>query len=656
MNVIQSQYTFFQQLKFWFLAIRPPSLTAATIPVLAGAAWAFYEKTPADWRWLPLIWLAAVSIQAATNLVSEYYDYLKGNITHGSTRIIVEGLLSPRQFLIGGLVLFALAATIGLAFIALRGWPIMAIGIVGILGGFFYTATPVGYKYFGLGDIFVFILMGPLMVIGSYFVLTGYYNHNVLWISLPIGCLVAAILSANNLRDMLPDSKAGFKSTAGLLGFSWAKIEYSALDIFAYLITVFLVIVHILPAWSLITVLTFPLAYQCVRKAMSCEPNNPDQLATLDIQTAKLHMSFGILLIAGLLVPSLNAAQGPDLNPQRPPRYASLWYDCLSKDASWYNSSEALHIADNFILYQHTNGGWTKNIDMTLPVDDKTRQQILADKDNNETTIDNTATTWQLKFLARVYSAIKRPDILDSFNRGMDYLFAAQYPNGGWPQFYPKPQGYQCHITFNDNAMINVMNLLQNIAIGKEPYQFVDADRKEKAKLAVQKSIDCILNCQIVHEGKLLAWCAQHDEVTFQPRPARIYEKVSLSGKESVEIVRFLMRIDAPDARVIKAVDSAVQWFREAKLTGFRYDQIQGQNTPKGYDYIVVDDPAAPPLWARFYEIGTNKPMFCDRDGIVRDNVSELSPERRSGYGWYIEDPRDLLDKDYPAWRKKHNL
>jgi PelA/Pel-15E family pectate lyase len=336
----------------------------------------------------------------------------------------------------------------------------------------------------------------------------------------------------------------------------------------------------------------------------------------------------------------------------RPPRYTSLWSDCLSQEAAWYQTSEALHLADNFILYQHTNGGWPKNIDMTLPINDKTRQQILAEKDNNETTIDNEATTWQLKFLARVYRETKRPDVLDSFNRGMDYLFAAQYPNGGWPQFYPKPQGYQCYITFNDNAVINVLNLMHNIVIGKKPYDFVDAARKEKSRLAVQKGIDCILKCQIVHDGKSLAWCAQHDEVTFEPRPARIYEKVSLSGRESVEIVRFLMRIDSPSPQIIKSIESAVQWFKDAKLTGFRYDRIEGQNTPKGYDYIVVDDPTAPPLWARFYEIGTNKPMFCDRDGIVRDKVSEISAERRSGYGWYIEDPRDLIDKDYPAWQK----
>jgi 1,4-dihydroxy-2-naphthoate octaprenyltransferase len=300
MTAAQVQNTIFQHAKLWFLAARPASLTASTVPVLVGAAWAFYEKTPADWRWLPLIWLAALSVHAATNLVSEYFDYIKGDITFGSSRVIVEGLLSPRQFLIGGLVLFAVTAAIGLVFAAFRGWPILVIGTVGILGGYFYTATPVGYKYFGLGDALVFILMGPLMVIGSYFVLTGTYHHNVLLVSLPIGCLVAAILSGNNLRDMLPDHQAGITTTAGLLGHRWAKIEYCALDISAYLITVILIATGVLPTWSLITVLSVPLAYLCVRRAFGSTPNRPEQLADIDIQTAKLHLVFGILLIVSL--------------------------------------------------------------------------------------------------------------------------------------------------------------------------------------------------------------------------------------------------------------------------------------------------------------------------------------------------------------------
>jgi 1,4-dihydroxy-2-naphthoate octaprenyltransferase len=291
-----------KQIKLRFLAARPESLTASTVPVLVAAAWAFYEKTPASWLLLPLIWLAALSVHAATNLVSEYFDYVKGNITLGSSRVIVEGLLSPRQVLISGLVMFAVTAAIGLVFIALRGWPILAIGVFGMLGGYFYTATPVGYKYFGLGDILVFILMGPLMVVGSYFVLTGTYNHNVLFVSLPVGCLVAAILSGNNLRDMLPDSQAGITTTAGLLGHQWAKVEYCALDISAYLITAVLVAIYVLPAWSLITILSIPLAYQCVRRAFGSTPNKPEQLAGIDMRTAQLHLAFGVLLIISLLI------------------------------------------------------------------------------------------------------------------------------------------------------------------------------------------------------------------------------------------------------------------------------------------------------------------------------------------------------------------
>lgn len=650
----RQQKSVYKQFALWCLAARPASLTASVVPVLVGAAWAFYEHTPADWIWLVLILPAAMGMQAATNLVSEYFDYQKGDITLGSSRVLVEGRLKPGQFLIGGLVLFAAVAAIGLAFIALRGWPILIIGLIGILGGFFYTAAPIGYKYLGLGDIMVFILMGPLMVIGSYFVLTGNYNHNVLWISLPVGCLVAAILSGNNLRDIMHDKQVGVATLAGRLGHRWAGWEYAALDISAYLITIILVFLDILPLWSLLTLLSIPLAYNCVRQALNSQADKPESIASIDMKTAQLHLAFGLLLITGLLVSPSPAAQQTGKTGDIPPRYTSRWNDCLSQEASWYSSEEALRIADNFLLFQRTSGGWPKNIDMTLPLSEDEKRQVLTYKKTNDATIDNSATTRQLKFLTRVYSATKRPDVLESFNRGMDYLFAAQYPNGGWPQFYPKPQGYQCYITFNDNAMINVLSLMQNIIDGKKPYDFIDAGRKEKCRLAVQKGIDCILNCQIVHDGKLLAWCAQHDEVTFEARPARIYEKVSLSGMESVEIVRFMMRIENPSPKIIQSIESAVQWFEDAKLTGFRYEQFKA-NTPKGYDYVVVDDPAAPPLWARFYEIGTNKPIFSDRDGVIRDSVSELSPERRSGYGWYIDSPRDLLDKDYPAWKKKLN-
>jgi PelA/Pel-15E family pectate lyase len=124
-----------------------------------------------------------------------------------------------------------------------------------------------------------------------------------------------------------------------------------------------------------------------------------------------------------------------------------------------------------------------------------------------------------------------------------DYLFAAQYANGGWPQYYPKLEGYYRHITFNDNAMIGVMTLLRDISEQRPDYAFVDVSRREKAAGAVRKGIKCILDCQIIVDGKRTVWCAQHDEVTFKPAPARTYEKASYSGSESAGIVRLIVFI-----------------------------------------------------------------------------------------------------------------
>ncbi|MEN6307411.1 MAG: 1,4-dihydroxy-2-naphthoate octaprenyltransferase [Anaerohalosphaeraceae bacterium] len=304
MTTLTRQHGFFRSAAVWLQAIRVFSLTASIIPVLLGAAWAAYEGTSADWRLMPLIIIASLSIHAATNLVSEYFDYIKNvdkDYTFGGSRVIIEGKLSPRQTLLGGLFLFALTAAIGLIFIYLRSWPILMLGVIGMLGGIFYTAAPVGYKYFGLGDLMVFILMGPLMVIGSCFVLTGTYNHNVLLVSLPVGCLVAAILSGNNLRDILHDTQAGITTTAGLLGHRFARFEYTALDIAAYLIVIFLCILGTLPLFSLIVLCTLPLAYTPIRSALKSHPDNPAPIASLDVQTAKLHLAFGVLLIASLI-------------------------------------------------------------------------------------------------------------------------------------------------------------------------------------------------------------------------------------------------------------------------------------------------------------------------------------------------------------------
>jgi PelA/Pel-15E family pectate lyase len=209
--------------------------------------------------------------------------------------------------------------------------------------------------------------------------------------------------------------------------------------------------------------------------------------------------------------------------------------------------------------------------------------------------------------------------------RGVDYLLAAQYPNGGWPQFYPLRDDYSRHITFNDDAMTNVLSLLEDLAATRVVSSAGTAQRS-RAAAAIDRATDVVLRAQVRVHGQLTAWCAQHDAVTLEPRPARSYEHVSLSGRESVEIVRFLMR-RAPRPEIVAAVDAAVGWLTHARLDDGR--------------------------WARFYEIGTNRPIYSGRDGIVRYDISEIEAERRTGYAWSGTWPDRLVAVEYPRWRAR---
>jgi PelA/Pel-15E family pectate lyase len=302
------------------------------------------------------------------------------------------------------------------------------------------------------------------------------------------------------------------------------------------------------------------------------------------------------------------------------------WVDAQNKPDEWYASAEATRISDNLVLYQRSSGGWPKNIDMAKPLSESGRASLLREQKNTDSTIDNGATYTQLSFLARVITAQHQERHRESFLKGFDYLLEAQYTNGGWPQFYPDLTGYYKHITYNDDAMIGVLKLLRDVADAKPVYAFVDEARRARARSAVEKGIECILKTQVVVNGKRTVWCAQHDEVTLAPAAARTYEVVSLSGGESVGIVQFLMSIKDPSPAFVVSIESAIAWFEHSQLSG--------------------------PIWARFYEIGSNRPIFVGRDGVVKYSIAEIENERRTGYRWYVDAPAKLIQKDYPAWKK----
>lgn len=316
-------------------------------------------------------------------------------------------------------------------------------------------------------------------------------------------------------------------------------------------------------------------------------------------------------------------------------------------------------IADNMLLYQRSVGGWPKHIgeqriDYTKKLSPAEKAGLIDDKDRNDATIDNEATSKEIRYLIKAFRVTQNKDYLEAAEKGIHYLLKMQEPNGGWPQFYPDTSLYRSEITFNDNAMINAMNILWDVVHRTNGFDAVNSSLVNPSQKAIDAGIKCILRLQIKAHGKLTAWCQQYDEKTFQPAKARTYELPSITGAESVGIVQFLMKIEKPSAQIKNAITSAIEWFQESKIDGYKYIDIRDTTQANGRDRVLVPDKNST-VWARFYDIETNKPFFCGRDGIKKWSVTEIENERRTGYMWYGTWAKNLLEKEFPEWKKKNS-
>jgi pectinesterase len=313
-------------------------------------------------------------------------------------------------------------------------------------------------------------------------------------------------------------------------------------------------------------------------------------------------------------------------------------------------------VADNMLLFQRNYGGWPKHykeekVDYKRVYTDVEKATIQDESNRNDATIDNDATCKEIRYLIKIYHQIKNKKYLTAAENGIKYLLKMQYRNGGFPQFYPDLSSYRHYITYNDWAMVNALNVLYDVSKRTNGFQVVDSTLVKPSKIAVEKGIECILKTQVKVKGKLTVWCQQHDEKTLKPAPARKFELISLSGSESVGIVKFLMKQDNQTQAIKNAIEAAIGWFNKSKIIGYKYEDIPDSTLPKGRDRVIIPE-AGNVLWARFYDLETNKPFFCGRDGIKRKNVSEIEQERRIGYGWYGSWAKDLLEKDYPSWKE----
>ena len=338
----------------------------------------------------------------------------------------------------------------------------------------------------------------------------------------------------------------------------------------------------------------------------------------------------------------------------------------LNNRSVWYRSEEAQKIADHIVSFQTPAGGWSKNLNLAdharAPGElfgPENGSQHLGSGDfdaplegswNYVGTIDNDATTTELRFLAKVIAAVSKEQselYRPAFSRGLDYLLAAQYPNGGWPQVWPLQGGYHDAITINDGAMLHVLELLRNIADGGEGFAFVSAEERLRAGASFKRGFECLLAAQVVVDNRRTIWCQQYEALTLKPASARNYEMPSVASGESAGIFSYLMELPDPGPEVVAAVHAAAAWFEKTKLmnVAFRSTGADGRH--------LVSAPGNGPIWARYYEIGGDKPLFGDRDKTIHDNVDEISLERRKGYAWYTDTAKRTLEH-YVRWSKMH--
>lgn len=328
----------------------------------------------------------------------------------------------------------------------------------------------------------------------------------------------------------------------------------------------------------------------------------------------------------------------------------------LKQPDTWFMTEEGTKALANVVTWQNPDGGWYKHYDVMVPRPDPlpSGTDWFGGKGwEVSSTIDNAATYTELMLLARGIRLADKPEYHTAFDRGLDYLIASQYPNGGIPQRFKLPKNYGRMITFNDDAMTNVLKLFKDVVDGKGDFAFTTAEQKSKAKAAFEKGVDCVVKCQIVINGKPTVWCQQHDPQTLAPTGARAFELPSLASTESATLVMLLMDIDSPTSAVKRSIDSAVAWFEANKIPGKKWAFVDGPQYEGGRDRLLLDDPSAKGVWARFTDIDSGKPFFVARDGLKHWDVTAISRERRVGYAWYSVSPQKVLDR-FAKWKAKN--
>lgn len=333
------------------------------------------------------------------------------------------------------------------------------------------------------------------------------------------------------------------------------------------------------------------------------------------------------------------------------PTGASEFEISTKVDPSWFGTPEAGQLATVVLSYQTPTGGWSKAVDYSRgPRPKGTHWTTQSGAGWHYCgTLDNHSTTQQIRFLAQVYLATQRTDCRKGVERGLAWLLQAQFPNGGWPQVYPLEPGYHEAITLNDDAMMHALELLRAAGAGEEPYAFLEERTRTRAQAAHERGIACLLACQVKIQGQRTVWCAQHDPVNLAPVAARLKEPPSLSGAESANLLRFLMRQGPVTAPVREAVEDAVAWLQTHQVKG-----VRKVKTPDGKTDYLEDPTATDVLWARFYDLESGQPIFAGaQDGKIYPTYHEMARHNKVAYDYFVTKPADVVTKELERWKKR---
>jgi PelA/Pel-15E family pectate lyase len=323
-----------------------------------------------------------------------------------------------------------------------------------------------------------------------------------------------------------------------------------------------------------------------------------------------------------------------------PPNTANDFAVSSSWTAAWVVTTAGKALVRAVLSFQTPSGGWGKHIDYAQGP--RTAGMGFYSEGTDWSyvgTIDNGATVNELRLVA-VAATAGDTAARSAFARGVNYLAMAQFPTGCFPQVYPLMGSYHDAATNNDDSSVNVLRFARDVAKGT--WSWTTAATQSQAATIASKATDCLLAQQVVVNGTRTTWAQQHDPLTHAPVIGRSYELPGLAGREGARVMDALMEDPTPSAAVVRAVHAAAAFYQATAIPNVTYVSGTG----------LVPSAGAGPVWARIMEIGTNRAIFANRDGVLLYDFNQLT-DRRTGYNWYGTEPATSL-KSYATWATSH--